>query len=110
MFAVLVGIPSSYEELWGNSIIDLEAGRDAREVIGAHLCAEIYAAIRIVNASYGHEDPAIAKMMDLFRETRIFTNSTLVSNKLPRPTPNKVFREVERDGLISASNAIGIVL
>jgi hypothetical protein len=91
-------------------MIDLEAGRNAREVIGAHLCADIYAAIRIVNASYGHEDPAIARMMDLFRETRIFTKSTLVSNKLPRPTPNKVFREVKRDGLIPASNAIGIVL
>jgi hypothetical protein len=113
VFAVLGGIPSRYEELWRNSMIDLEAGRDAREVIGAHLCAAIYAAIRIVNESYGHEDPTIARMMDLFRETRIFTKSTLVSNKLPRPTPDKVFREVKQDGisvLTPASNAIGIVL
>ena len=38
---------------------------------------------------------------------------TLVDKNLKRPTPDKVFREVERDGifvLIPASNAIGIVL
>jgi hypothetical protein len=51
VFAVLGGIPSRYEELWRNSMIDLEAGRDTREVIGAHLCAAaaaIYAAINLV--------------------------------------------------------------
>jgi hypothetical protein len=48
VFAVLGGIPSKYEELWDNSMIDLEAGRDAREVIGAHLCAAIYATINLV--------------------------------------------------------------
>ena len=48
MFSVLGGIPSRYEDLWRNSMIDLEAGRDAREVIGAHLCAAIYAAINLV--------------------------------------------------------------
>ncbi len=47
MFAVLGAIRSRYEELWRNSMIDFEAGRDARKVIGAHLCAAaaaIYAA------------------------------------------------------------------
>ena len=37
----------------------------------------------------------------------------LTFNKLQRPTPDKVFRKVERDGiavLVPASNAIGIVL
>ena len=51
MFAVLGGIPSRYEHLWRNSMIDLEAGREAREVIGAHLCAAaaaIYAAINLL--------------------------------------------------------------
>jgi hypothetical protein len=32
VFAVLGGVPSRYEELWDNSKIDLQAGRDAKEV------------------------------------------------------------------------------
>jgi hypothetical protein len=40
--------PFQIEELWRNSMIDLEAGRDAREVIGAHLCASIFTAIKQV--------------------------------------------------------------
>jgi hypothetical protein len=49
----------------------------------------------------------------LFQETSIFTKSTLVTNKLQRPTPDKIFREVKQGRvsvLIPASNAIGIVL
>ena len=113
MFAVFGGIPSRYEELWDNSKIDLKAGRDAKEVIGTHLCAAIYAAIKLVKDSCGNDDPAIDKLMKLFQETSIFTKSTLVTNKLQRPTPDKVFREVKRNNvpvLIPASNAIGIVL
>ena len=113
MFAVLGGIPADYEEIWRNSKFDLQAGRDAREVIGTHLCASISAAIGLVNESCGNDNTATAKLMKLFQETSIFTKSTLVTNKLQRPTPDKVFREVERDGvsvLTPASNAIGIVL
>jgi hypothetical protein len=113
VFAVLGGIPSRYEELWDNSKIDLQAGLDAKEVIGTHLCAAISAAIKLVEDSCGNDGPAIEKLMNLFQETSIFTKSTLVTNLLQRPTPDKVFREVERDGvfvLIPASNAIGIVL
>ena len=113
MLAVLGGIPADYEEIWRNSKFDLQAGRDAKEVIGAHLCAAISAAIKLVEDSCGNDGPAIAKLMKLFQETSIFTKSTLVTNKLQRPTPDKVFREVERNGvfvLIPASNAIGIVL
>ena len=113
VFAVLSGIPSRYEELWRNSKIDLQAGRDAKEVIGTHLCASISAAIGLVNESCGNDDSATAKLMKLFQETSIFTKSTLVTNKLQRPTPDKVFRQVEQGGvlvLIPASNAIGIVL
>jgi hypothetical protein len=43
----------------------------------------------------------------------LIVRDTLVNKNLKRPTPDKVFREVERDGisvLIPASNAIGIVL
>jgi hypothetical protein len=113
VFAVLGGVPSRYEELWRNSKINLKAGRDTREVIGTHLCAAISAAIKLVEDSCGNDFAAIAKLMKLFQETYIFTKSTLVTNNLRRPTPDKVFREVERDGvsvLIPASNAIGIVL
>ena len=113
VFAVLGGIPAKYEKLWDNSKIDLQAGRDAREVIGTHLCASIFAAIELVNESCGNDDPTTAKLVKLFQETSIFKKSTLVTNMLQRSAPDKVFREVERDGvfvLIPASKAIGIVL
>jgi hypothetical protein len=113
MFAVLGGIPADYEEIWRNSKFDLQAGRDAREVIGTHLCASISAAIGLVNESCGNDDTATAKLMKLFQETSIFTKSTLVTNKLQRPAPDKVFREVKKGRisvLIPASNAIGIVI
>jgi hypothetical protein len=113
VFAVLGGIPSRYEELWDNSMIDLEAGLDAREVIGAHLCAAIYAAIKQVRDSKkkGNDMEEIIKLFD--KEKAWIRSDTLTDKKLERPTPDKVFREVERDGisvLIPASNAIGIVL
>ena len=48
VFAVLGGVPADYEELWRNSKIELQAGWDAREVIGLHLCAAVFAAIKLV--------------------------------------------------------------
>ena len=116
VFAVLGGIPSRYEELWRNSMIDLEAGRDAREVIGAHLCAAaaaIYAAINLVIDSKS-QAVDMKEIIKLFaKDNMLIVRDTLVYKNLKRPTPDKVFREVERDGisvLIPASNAIGIVL
>jgi hypothetical protein len=35
VFAVLGGIPSSYEQLWHNAKIDLQEGQEARKVIGS---------------------------------------------------------------------------
>jgi hypothetical protein len=113
VFAVLGGNPSRYEELWGNSKFYLHSGRDAREVIGGHLCAAIYVAIKLVNEYCGNDATATAKLIKLFQETRFFTKSTLVTNQLQRPTHDKVFREVKREGisvLVPASRAIGIVL
>jgi hypothetical protein len=113
VFAVLGGIPSRYEELWRNAKTDLQDGQPPRQVIGSHLCAEISAAIKLVKESCGNDDPATEKLMELFKETSVFTKSTLVTNKLQRPTPDKVFREVKQEGvfvLIPASNSIGIVL
>jgi hypothetical protein len=113
VFAVLGGVPADYEELWDNSKFDLQAGRDAKEVIGTHLCASIYAAITIVKNSKkkGNDMEEIIKLFD--KEKAWILGDTLTDKKLERPTPDKVFREVERDGisvLIPASNAIGIVL
>jgi hypothetical protein len=112
VFAVLGGIPSRYEELWDNSKIDFQAGRDAREVIGTHLCAAVSAAIKLVKDSKkkGNDMEEIIKLLD---KEKMWILSDTLTYKLQRPTPDKVFREVERDGmfvLIPASNAIGIVL
>jgi hypothetical protein len=113
VFAVLGGVPADYETLWRNVEDGLQNGRDAREVIGTHLCGQISAAIKIIEDSCGNNGPAIAKLMKLFQENSVFTKSTLVANNLQRPSLDNVFREVERNGvpvLIAASNAIGIVL
>jgi hypothetical protein len=109
VFAVLGGIPAGYEELWRNAKIDLQDGQPPRQVIGTHLCAEIYAAIKLVKDAQDMDE--IIKLFD--KDKSIIPSHLLTVKKLKRPTPDKVFREVERDGapvLISASNAIGIVL
>jgi hypothetical protein len=113
VFAVLGGIPAKYEKLWDNSKIELQAGRDAREVIGTHLCAEIYAAIKLVKDSKTktNDMEEIIKLFDKIK--KLILSDTLTVKKLQRPTPDKVFREVKQDGipvLIPASNAIAIVL
>ena len=113
VFAVLGGIPSRYEELWDNSKIDLQAGRDAREVIGTRLCAAISAAFSLVQKSKSEsiDTKEIIKLFDTEKMSILY--DALVDENLKRPTPDKVFREVERKGvavLIPASNAIGIVL
>lgn len=53
----------------------------------------------------------IIKLFD--KKTRWILSDTLTVKKLQRPTPDKVFCEVEQDGvlvLVPASIAIGIVL
>lgn len=112
VFAVLGGIPAGYEELWDNARIDLQEGNEAREVIGVHLCAEISAAIKLVNDSKTIKD--MKAILELFDKDRLWMRSDILADKdLKRPTPDKVFRELEQDGifvLVPASNAIGIVL
>jgi hypothetical protein len=82
-------------------------------VIGTHLCAAISAAINLVQKSK-LESIDMKEIIKLFNaENRSILRDTLVDKNLKRPSPDKVFREVERDGvfvLIPASNAIGIVL
>jgi len=112
VFAVLGGIPSRYEELWDNARIDLQEGQEARKVIGVHLCAEISAAMKIVNDSKTIKDmKAILELFD--KEMKWMRSDILADKELKRPTPDKVFREVKQDGvfvLVPASNSIGIVL
>jgi hypothetical protein len=108
-FAVLGGIPSRYEELWDNTKTDLQKDdntktdlqkdEDARQANGTHLCAQIYAAIKAVEEFCGKDDTTVSKLMKLFRETAVLRESTLIANQIKRPTPDKVFREVERDGV-----------
>jgi hypothetical protein len=113
VFAVLGGVPAKYDKLWEATNLDLQAGRDAKEVIGTHLCAVISVAIQLVKNSntqsfYMKE---IINLLD--KEKMLIPSHTLVDKNLKRPTPDKVFREVEQDGvfvLVPASNAIGIVL
>jgi hypothetical protein len=113
VFAVFGGIPSTYEKLWRNAKTDLQEGQEAREVIGSHLCAEISAAIKLVKDSKTKKNDMeeIIKLFD--KNKKWILSDTLTVKKLQRPTPDKVFRELEQDGifvLVPASNAIGIVL
>ncbi len=113
VFDVFGGIPADYEKLWRSARIDLHAGRDAREVIGTHLCAAIYAATKLVRNSKS-QSTDMKEIINLFDKNKLsILYDTLVDKNLKRPTPDKVFREVERNSvpvLIPASNAIGIVL
>jgi hypothetical protein len=113
VFAVLGGVPADYEELWRNSKIELQAGLDAREVIGTHLCAAISAAISLVQKSK-LESIDMKEIIKLFNGEKMpILCDTLVDKNLKRPTPDKIFREVKQARvfvLIPASNAIGIVL
>jgi hypothetical protein len=82
-------------------------------MIGTNLCAAVSAAIKLVEGSCGNNSDMekIIKLLD--KNTNIIRRRLLTLNKLQRPTPDKIFCEVERDGvfvLIPASNAIGIVL
>jgi hypothetical protein len=100
-------------EMWRKVEDGLQDGRDTREVIGTLLCAQISAAIKLIEDSCGKKSDMeeIIKLLD--KNTNSIRRKLLSLNKLQRPTPDKVFREVKQDGifvLIPASNTIGIVL
>ena len=112
VFSVLGGIPSKYEQLWGNSKQALKNGENPRHVIGLYLCEHISDAVKIVrNAKSTAEDMTeIIKLFD--KEKNLILFDSLAAKNLKRPSPDKVFRQVGRDGkyLVPASDAIGIVL
>ena len=102
----VLGNPSSLHTHGRSTRKSLE---DAREVIGTHLCAAISTAIKLVKDAQDMDE--IIKLFD--KDKSIICSHLLKDKKLKRPTPDKIFREVEQDGapvLIPASNAIGIVL
>jgi hypothetical protein len=113
VFSVLGGIPSRYVNLWKKAKSDLQSGQNPRQVIGTHLCAQISAAINLVRDSKNKTND-MEEIIKLFeKDKKWILCDTLVDKNLKRPTPDKVFRQVERNGiavLIPASNAIGIVL
>ncbi|KAJ2993408.1 hypothetical protein HDV02_002447, partial [Globomyces sp. JEL0801] len=76
---------------------DLQDGQPPQQVIGSHLCAEISAAIKLVEEFCGKDDLAIAKLMKCSKETSVLKEATLISKHIKRPTPDKVFREVKQD-------------
>ena len=113
LFAVLGGIPSRYLELWDNAKIDLQGGNNPRQVIGAHLCAEIYASIQVIEDSKSKSNhmEAIIKLFD--KDMKWIPRKSLTVRRLQQPTPDKVFRRTKRNGisiLIPTSDAICIVL
>lgn len=113
VFAVFGGVPASYVQLWENNKIDVEYGQNIRQVIGAHLCAKIFAAINLVQKSRT-ETADMKEIIKLFdKSNKWILCETLSQKKLQRPASDIMFREEERDGmsvLIPVSNAIGIVL
>ena len=113
LFAVLGGIPSKYEKLWRNARTALKNGENPRQVIGFHLCAEIHSAIKQV-ADSKKRTPDMKEISKFFEnERKWIVADAMTEMNLQRPSPDKIFREVTRDGmsvLIPASNAIGIVL
>ena len=113
VFAVLGGNPADYEELWENTKTRLQIGQDPRQIIGDYLRDQIYAAANLVRKAKDNiaDMKKIITLFDKSKESIIC--NTLTEKDLKRPTPDKIFREVEQQGvavLIPASNAIGIVL
>jgi hypothetical protein len=114
VWAVLGGIPADYEKVW-KKIEFLRLSKDsvdAKQLIGELLCDEIYAAIKIIEDAKTKSD--MIEIIDLFdKGINGIVRHELTAKKLIRSTPDKVFHEVERNGiaiLTPASNAIGIVL
>jgi hypothetical protein len=114
LFAVLGGIPSRFEALWIHTKIDLLDGQDPRQVIGSYLCAQISAAIKLIDNSCGKKNSDMEEIIKLLdKQTNSVRCKLLALNNLERPDSDKIFRKAERDGvvfLVPASNAIGIVL
>ena len=110
VFAVLGGNPADYVELWDSVETELQkTGQDPRQVIGAHLRAQVSAAIKLVKDAQDMEE--IIKLFD--KDKNCILSHLVNAKKLKRPTLDKVFREVKQGRvfvLIPASNAIGIVL
>jgi hypothetical protein len=114
LWAVLGGITANYEIIWTKykRLRLAEDSIDDKQLIGELLCDEISSAIKIVkNAKTNVNMKEIIKLFDNSKNGIV--SNILTDKDLARPTPDKVFHEVEKNGifiLVPASNAIGIVL
>jgi hypothetical protein len=114
LWAVLGGIPARYEKVW-RKFERLRLSKDsvdAKQLIRELLCDEISSAIKIVMDAKNKSN--MSEIIELFdRENNGIISEQLITKKLIRPSPDKVFHEIKKDGaftLVPASNAIGIVL
>jgi hypothetical protein len=114
VWSVLGGIPARYEKIWKKfKRLRLSYDTlDTKQLIGELLCDEVYTAIKIVEDS--KTDARTCEIIELFdKEMNGIIAHQLTLKKLIRPTPDKVFHDVNRNGkrtLVPASSAIGIVL
>lgn len=92
----------------------IEGVCDDRELIGMLICEEIGSAIKVITDACIPKSSDMREIVKIFKDREILlTTQTLVDMKLERPAPDKVFREIEKDGvflLVPASNALSIVL
>jgi hypothetical protein len=110
---VLGGSPAKYELLLKKVLQSQhQPGFNPREAIGDFLSAQIYEAVKIVNA-YRIANPKMDEILSLLGSKSEIPDSLLVDKQLLRPTPDKVLRLVERNGvpvLIPTTSPINVVL
>jgi hypothetical protein len=114
VWAVLGGIPSKYEKMWIMFKERCDYSKDSKQWIGELLCSDISSAIKRVDDSKTNLNIIeIIKRFDKASNGIILSNFLTTTNKFDRLTLDKVFHEVEIDGvfnLVAASHAIGNVL
>jgi hypothetical protein len=114
VWAVLGGIPSKYEKMWIMFKQRFDYSKDSKQWIGDFLCSDISSAIKLVDDSKTNLNMLeIFKMFDKANNGIILNNFLTTTNKFDRLTLDKIFHEVEIDGvfnLVPASHAIGLVL
>ena len=86
---------------------------DARELIGMQICEKIGSAIKAVKDSRD-VNHMMTEIIGLYQSSGFNLDAQIITEKkLHRSTPNKIFKEIEKDGvflLVPASNALTIVL
>ena len=113
VWAVLGGVPADYDRLV-NVVMEskLDPSKDIRGVIGDFLVDEVKKAMKSVTEAT-EAYPDMKKILELLDSELKVPRKALAENNLQRPIPDKILREIERDGkfvLVPASGAIFLVL